>query len=469
MIRKPAAAGRFYPGNPATLRTLVESYLSQAEKPCPQGEVLAVMAPHAGYVYSAAVAAPAYLALAQADFETAVIIGHDFGAAAGEIVAIFEDADAWETPLGTTQVDTALRHALLQELGHAAAVHSGVHAQEHTIEVHLPFLQTLKPEAKILPILFGEATPVHCQLLADALARAAGNKKLLLFASTDLSHYPSQNDARQLDRKTVDSIALMDLPGLCARQHEVIPLPHVETTICSAGGVGTAIAWCRKRGVTSADVLARANSGDVRDGESREVVGYASAMFVKKASARPEFSIAPEAQRELLKMARERIKTSAAGLDYHYEPPEGMPDLHLRAPAFVTLHKNGRLRGCIGYTVAQGELWEAVYDMAHAASQEDPRFQPVTTGELRELELEISVLSPMRKVASADEIQPGVHGVLVRRGGRSGLFLPQVWEQLPDKVQFLSCLCEEKAGLPPLSWQAPDTTLLVFTVFAFSS
>ena len=137
------------------------------------------------------------------------------------------------------------------------------------------------------------------------------------------------------------------------------------------------------------------------------------------------------------------------------------------AAVFVTLHEHGRLRGCIGTLVPHRPLYLTVAEFAYAAGFEDPRFQPVTEEELPELDLEVSVLSPLRRIASAEEIVPGKHGVVVTRGRQSGVFLPQVWEQLPRKEDFLSYLCAEKAGLPPDAWRDAGTTLEVFTVFAF--
>lgn len=476
--RRPAAAGTFYPSDPEQLRKTVKDILGGATPPVPDGEVLAIMAPHAGYDYSAAVAAPAYLAMGKADFDTAVIIGHDFGRQAGDIIAILDEHDAFDTPLGPVLVDTALERRLRAILPQVIA-HNGVHGREHSIEVHLPFLKTLKPGTKIVPVLFGEATPEHCTAFAEALAKAAGDTKILILASTDLSHYPSGNDARELDAETTSFIENMNLPGLCKRQAgKGIHAPNVQTPICSAGGVGVAIAWCNLKGGAKATILKRANSGDV-SGDNESVVGYASAMFVQAhgtgtrktsqtdtAQAQPVFSLPANAQAELLSLARRRIAAHLADKKWSYTPPEDIPELKMHAPAFVTLTKNGRLRGCIGYIVARGELWRAVEEMAFAAAFQDNRFPQLAPGELDSIRIEISVLSPMTD-AKPEQIVPFKHGVVVRRGRRSGLFLPQVWEQLPDKEQFMAYLCLEKAGLPADAWKQPDTSLQIFTVFAF--
>ena len=178
------------------------------------------------------------------------------------------------------------------------------------------------------------------------------------------------------------------------------------------------------------------------------------------------FSISKETQDELLKLARNRIVCETAGKPWSYAPPETLPELQLELPAFVTLTKDGRLRGCIGYIQPMGPVWQAVEEMAYSAAFGDPRFPKVTADEVQQLHIEISLLSPMASI-TPDAITPFKHGVLVRRGRHSGLFLPQVWEQLPDKQLFMSYLCIEKAGLEADAWLKPDTQLLAFTVFPF--
>ena len=281
-IRRPYAAGSFYPGEPEALKQTVQTYLEGVVLPqdLPSGEIIALMAPHAGYLYSAAVAAPAYKLLPQADCDTIVIIGHDLGPHSSGLIAVMDDHDAFDTPLGPVQVETELVHALEAEDGRFI-VHNRIHSQEHSVEIHLPFIKTLKPEAKIVPMLFGEATPSNCRALASSLKKLAGDRHILIFASTDLSHYPSYDVAKELDRDTTATIEAMALGGLCARQHGKGVHVPVDTPICSAGGVGTAMAWCENLGSCKARILHRANSGDVPGGDHDRVVGYASAAFFR--------------------------------------------------------------------------------------------------------------------------------------------------------------------------------------------
>lgn len=180
-----------------------------------------------------------------------------------------------------------------------------------------------------------------------------------------------------------------------------------------------------------------------------------------------QFSISKENQKRMLQLARNVIRAEASGQDPQIPSAGDDVELARSSAVFVTLHKHGHLRGCIGTTQAREPLINAIAYFAQAAAFEDPRFEPVTAAEVPELHIEISVLSPMHQISSPDEIIPFVHGVVVRKGRRSGLFLPQVWEQLLDKEQFMGYLCAEKAGLAFDAWKQPDVELYVFTVAAF--
>jgi AmmeMemoRadiSam system protein A len=137
------------------------------------------------------------------------------------------------------------------------------------------------------------------------------------------------------------------------------------------------------------------------------------------------------------------------------------------AAVFVTLMEDGDLRGCIGTVEPKQPLAEAVASMTLQAAFEDPRFPPVSLNEIERISIEISLLSPMKKIESADRITPHEHGVLIRKGFRSGLFLPQVWEHFNDKTAFLNTLASSKAGLPKDAWKDPETELFIFTVECF--
>ena len=476
-IRPSAVAGRFYSGSPAKLRKEIQSLLDAApDCPAYEGQIVSAAVPHAGYVFSAAIAAPVYKAIKSVEFDTVVIIGHDFGRQAPGIIAVLPDFTAFNTPLGDVPVDTELCNSLLA--GDRRIIKNNrVHANEHSIEVQLPFLQATHSSFSIVPVLFGEVTPEHVQALVSLLMKNAGKRRVFVLSSTDFSHYPLIETSRKLDKITASFAENLDLDGLCAWQNhgEWEKEPGVVTPICSAGGLCTAMLWAKQQGDTKTIVLKRGNSGDV-SGDGASVVGYTSMVFTckveKKAAGETNgeddvFAVSPESQKLLLTLARDVITEKCNGGHYKAQRPS-TPELCDPAAVFVTLHKQGRLRGCIGTIQARTPLYDAVIEYAEMAAFDDSRFQPVTADELKDIDIEISVLSPMKKISSPKEIVPGKHGVVVRKGFRRGLFLPQVWEQLPNMEQFMGYLCAEKAGLPFDAWKGDDVELLVFTVHAFA-
>jgi AmmeMemoRadiSam system protein A len=293
-----------------------------------------------------------------------------------------------------------------------------------------------------------------------------------------MSHYPKYEDAIKVDNQAIEVVKVYDpkkyfdeIPKL-----EKTNVRNLHCVFCGETAVGITMITTKILGGNKTLVLKYANSGDVSFyGDKSRVVGYLSLAFLKSAKLQEgktkdmkeeEFKIKEENQKILLSLARQAIREylkTGKIIDYK------TTDKELLEPAavFVTLTKRGQLRGCIGTTIPQFPLYQAVINMAIAAATEDPRFEPMSLSELDEVKIEISILSPLKRVFSYKDIKEKVHGVVVRREGRSGLFLPQVWEQLPKKEQFLSELCWSKAGLSPNAWQDPKTELYVFTVFAF--
>ncbi len=471
-IRPSSVAGKFYSANPSRLRQEIQTLLDNAPA-CPpyEGRIVSAAVPHAGYVYSAPIAAPVFKAIKDVEFDTVVIIGHDFGMQLAGYIAVIPDFTAFRTPLGDVPVDTELCKSLLENEKRIIK-NNRVHSMEHSIEVQLPFLQMTHKSFSIVPLLFGEVTPKHVERLVSLLMENAGSRRIFVLSSTDFSHYPQIETARRLDRITASFAESLDLNGLCAWQAhgEWESEPGVETPICSAGGLCMAMLWAKQHGDTRTIVLKRGNSGDV-SGDGEQVVGYTSMVFACKVAENAKadsdaFAISEQSQKLLLSLARETIQIGTQGKRYKPQRPD-ITELKEPAAVFVTLHKNGHLRGCIGTIQAHSPLFDAVVEYAELAAFDDPRFQPVTADELKEIDIEISVLSPMRKISSPSEIIAGKHGVVVRKGRRSGLFLPQVWEQLPDMEQFMGYLCAEKAGLPFDAWKGDDVELMVFTVHAF--
>jgi AmmeMemoRadiSam system protein B/AmmeMemoRadiSam system protein A len=484
-VRPPAVAGQFYPGQSAALRRAVKEALRQVEGEVPAGQPVALLAPHAGYVYSAGVAAYGYRAVAGRRITDVVLIGnsHHFPLRKGAVYA----RGTFVTPLGRVPVNAGLADAILQESS-LLETNDAPHGPEHSLEVQLPFLQELFPEVQIVPILLGSFPARQCRSIGEGIGRAIQKTgradTTLIISSSDMSHYPTGDNADRVDRAALQALESFDEGVLAADIEKFMSagIPNLHCVFCGEESVLTTLAAARTLGADAVKILHYANSGDVT-GERDRVVGYGSAVFLKvgkkstvstkkdgptsavNASSKP-FAVSPSHQVFLLNVARESI---AYYLDKGQKKTFATHDPELLTPAavFVTLTQRGELRGCIGILEARASLLETVADFAVAAAVEDNRFQPVTARELPGLRIEISVLSPMERVSSADLIQPQVHGVLVRRGRYQGLFLPQVWEHFDRKEDFMDELCRQKAHLEARAWQDPATELYTFTVFAF--
>jgi AmmeMemoRadiSam system protein B len=217
--------------------------------------------------------------LTEVDFDTLIIIGHD---SYRNAVAYTCSVDYFQTPLGNMPVDRDIiekMHAFNKGIKDDQSVHSG----DHTIEIQLPFLQVMGKECKIVPILFGNPTPKNCRILAEAIEFAAGDKKVFVLASSDMSHYPPYDSANKVDESTLEELKKMDINALFSHleNQERLKVPGLETAMCARGGVGTAILFAKTRGATNAQILKYANSGDVSLGSKDRVVGYSSVLFIK--------------------------------------------------------------------------------------------------------------------------------------------------------------------------------------------
>jgi AmmeMemoRadiSam system protein B/AmmeMemoRadiSam system protein A len=469
-VRQPAAAGGFYPADAKELARMVDDLLARAKPPELAEPPTALVVPHAGYMYSGGVAAHAYALLKGRKYERVVVISPSHVDAFG-FAAIY-DGDAYVTPLGTVPVDKAFAAKLaragsglqLSGRGHETRGERG----EHALEVQLPFLQRVLGEFRLVPIVMGDQRYEACRALGTALAKTIQGSNTLIVASSDLSHYHRYEDAVRLDRRVLKAIEEWDYYTMARNFEQNI------WEACGGGPIVAAMIAAERLGARQARVLKYANSGDVT-GDRSQVVGYAAVAFVKATKAAAEgngvaaadYSLGIEEQKELLWLARKSVETAVRERRLYEGPAPRWPALLEDRGAFVTLKKHGQLRGCIGYIFPIKPLYLTVRDVAAMAALRDTRFPPVATAELDQLEYEISVLSPLRRVLSPDEIIVGKHGLVVKRGDQEGLLLPQVaTEQHWDRRRFLEETCL-KAGLPPDAWRDPETDIFRFTAFVF--
>lgn len=458
-VREPAVAGLFYPEDAAELSKTVKDLLARAEKKPLAGRLRGLVVPHAGYRFSGPVAASAYAEVGKGDFSKVLLLGVSHRSRfAGACVS---GASFFKTPLGAVPISPEARKIAALPGMNQNGCPDG---EEHSLEVQLPFLQTVLDGFSLIPVMVSEARP---ETLAKRLAPFVDDFTLVV-ASSDLSHYYSYERASALD-------------AICA---EAVPnLDFSKITHCQACGIvpmATLMALARDRGWKGV-LLDLRNSADTA-GPMRQVVGYMAVAFVDenpagtkaaaKASPPPppgeaakgasmESSFSEKDRADLLTLARSVIASKLDAGTSVTRPENPSPVMAEKRGVFVTLHKNGALRGCIGTIEPVMPLLEGVEQDAAFAAFQDPRFMPLGLDELSKVDIEISVLTvpkPLEHDGPEDlikKLRPGIDGVILSKGGRRATFLPQVWEQLPNPENFLINLCR-KAGFTPNCWRDPD-------------
>jgi AmmeMemoRadiSam system protein B/AmmeMemoRadiSam system protein A len=466
-IREPAVAGAFYPDKPEVLSRDVKKYLENSKKEKIEGDIVALISPHAGYMYSGQVAAYAYKLVEGRAFDSVVVV-----APSHRVLfkgASLYDRGGYRTPLGVVPIDTELSKKMMERRKEIQFLPEA-HSQEHSLEVQIPFLQVVLKTFNLIPIVMEPYWSWEtCQSVASAIAETVKGKRVLLVASTDLSHFYTYNIAVELDKIFLNHIERFDVEGLNR------DLKNNRTEACGGGPVVTIMLAAKMLGANHGKVLKYANSGDVTGDRSR-VVGYAAAVFYKTAGGKEkmkeekkvgvDLGLNEEEKKTLHQIAKTVIENKAKG--------KAVPDFKVESPtlkenrgAFVTIHKRGQLRGCIGYIEGQGPLHKTIERMAEAAAFKDPRFTPVKENELPELELEISVLTPLKRITDVNEIQVGKHGIYIVKGMWAGLLLPQVATEYGwDRQTFLEHTCQ-KANLPSNAWKEKDTEIYIFSADIF--
>jgi hypothetical protein len=423
-IRPAAVAGMFYPGEPRALAAEVARFLDDGDAELAPRLALpkALVVPHAGYVYSGAIAARAYqeLSAARGIVRRVVLLGPAHRVPVRGLAA--PGVDAFETPLGAVPLDRAALGSLADL---PQVVRSDpAHALEHSLEVQLPFLQAMLGEFLLVPFAVGMASVAE---VAEVLERLWGGAETLLVISTDLSHYHAYAEARRIDAATLARIA--------ARATD---LDHEEA--CGATPLNGLLSCAKQRGIP-VRLLAACNSGDTAGGKD-SVVGYSSFALYEQSDA--------QAGAALIAIARAAIEQKLLG-----KPAARLDAPWLERPGatFVTLLKDGELRGCIGSLEAARPLAQDVGENALAAAFRDPRFPELSAAEWPQCEVEVSLLGAPKQIRFADEadlvrqIRAGEDGLILEAEGRRATFLPQVWQGVPDKRAFLGQLVR-KAGLP---------------------
>ena len=465
--RQPAVSGSFYPADKGELLKSIVEYFNNAPLVLKQ-HPLAIIVPHAGYVFSGIVAAAGYKQIDRnATFKHIFIIGSSH-------TMYFEGASAYSvgdfiTPLGKVTVDT-LTGWLVKKYSSFISNDVKPHLGEHSLEVQLPFLQYwLKKPFSIVPIIIGGESTSTCSHLASALEPYFNSDNLFVI-STDFSHYPDYKDSNSSDSIMANAVLTNSSKTFLKAKlkDEGKNTPNLVTAMCGWTSVLTLLDITEKQPDVVFQKILHKNSGDSEYGDKKKVVGYyAIGLVQKKPKDTMGFNLTGEDKTNLLKIARKTIKEYVK----NHKIPEIdkdilSPYLSTAAGAFVTLKEKGELRGCVGSFQPSQPLYSIIQSMAVAAATQDSRFEPVNPSEIDHLKIEISVLTPLKKIKSIDEIVLGKHGIYIVKGDQSGTFLPQVATETHwTKEEFLGHCAQDKAFIGWNGWKDADIYIYEALVF----
>ena len=474
VVRPATQAGRFYDGDPQRLSHEVDSFLALHAKDRQYQDVAALIVPHAGYYFSGNVAAVAYMSLPKDKaYKRIFLLGpshHEWLDGA----SVNTEADYYATPLGQVKVDRETARKLvttdLTDDTDSSSVFSyrpDAHDREHCLEVQLPFLQRRFEEVPpIVPIIISTNDFKKLKRMAETLKPYFMDENLFI-VSSDFSHYPSYEDACKVDAKTGKAVESGDVEAFIAaiEGNAKSGIRNLSTSACGGFPIITLMLMMDKQ--YEVKHLLYQNSGDIDDHDLSRVVGYHAFAILR--GEEKTFSLSDEDKKMLKDIAYKSIKDSLDGKslsEANYQLSIVNYQLKEKCGAFVSLHKQGRLRGCIGHFGEDTPLYEIVAEMARAAAFEDPRFSPLHREELDDIDIEISVLTPMRRIQSLDEFELHRHGIYIRKGYRSGTFLPQVADEVNwTKEEFVSHCAQDKAGIGWDGWR--DAELYVYEAIVF--
>ena len=469
IVRPATQANRFYTGDARELSEEVDSFLALHAKDKKYKHVAALIVPHAGYYFSGNVAAAAYQSIPDGKaYKRVFLLGpshHEWLDGA----SVNTEYDYYSTPLGNVKVDVETARLLTNTDGTDKTdsvffYNPKAHDREHCLEVQLPFLQRRFGEVPpIVPIIISTNDFRKLQKIAEVLKPYMTEENLFV-VSSDFSHYPKYEDACEVDARTGKAVESGDVERFIAQleKNASSGVKNLATSACGELAIATLMLMMQDGGY-EVKHLQYQNSGDIDNHDHSRVVGYHAFAILRKS----EFSLNDEEKRMLKDIALTSIKDSLDGKRIAQPILNSkFSILNSRCGAFVSLHKHGRLRGCIGHFGEDVPLHEIVAEMARAAAFEDPRFMPVTRDELDDIDIEISVLTPMRRIESLDEFQLHKHGIYIKKGYRSGTFLPQVADEVNwTKEEFVGHCAQDKAGIGWDGWK--DAELYVYEAIVF--
>ncbi|MDO9549047.1 MAG: AmmeMemoRadiSam system protein B [Candidatus Marinimicrobia bacterium] len=468
-------AGMFYPKSPVEIRHSIQNYFDAVELKTVLNKPFGIISPHAGYPYSGPVAAYGFTALKNHHYDAVVVISPchvDYF----NFASIY-DGDAYLTPLGKLVVDKSITKKLqtddkrvqISSKGHVIGMNGRA---EHSLEVQLPFIQIALGDVPVVPVVLGTMDWDVIQTLGQQLGKIAQTHDILIVASSDLSHFHSYGKCNKIDRQFMDILESFSVENL----YKGLMTKSVEA--CGGGPIIALMLAAQMNNINHLEILNYANSGDVPFGDKSRVVGYMSAAVYKEINSKSKDVLMNDTQAKnrylntdeqefLIQLAEDVIDACVKGNPI--PEPKDIPAIcREERGAFVTIEKHGQLRGCIGYILPVYPLYETVIEVAQSAALKDPRFNRVSPGELKDLEIEVSVLTIPEKIDDPSIIEVGKHGIIMKRGFYQGLLLPQVATDYGwDRVTFLEHTCQ-KAGLPRNAWKDKDTEISIFSAQVFN-
>ena len=464
--REAVVAGAFYPSNPQSLNETLESLFMRKEGRVDEGIVRALVVPHAGYTYSGEIAAAGYQQIdSKASYDNIFILASSHHVGLGK--ASVYNKGPYRTPLGEVPVNIEIASKLIEENDCFTFDHTA-HSREHSIEVQLPFIQYhFNKTIPIVPIVLATQNQQKCREIAEAL-KPWFNTKNLFIVSADFSHYPDYESAKKVDKVTADAFCTGEPEKFLAalKSNAEKRIPGLVTSMC-AWPAGLSLLYLSEndRNIRFNQVLYR-NSGDSKVKSMRsEVVGYHAITLVEENE--DSFNLNEEDKIELLKISRQTLDSYISLRNRPQpDPADFSESLLSQTGCFVSLKKEGKLRGCIGTFKPDSPLYKLVQSLTIASATEDTRFLPVQKRELNDISIEISVLTPLRKIKDIDEIVPGKHGIYISKNGRSGTFLPQVARENGWTLEELLGYCsEKKAGIGWDGWK--DAEIFTYEAIVF--
>jgi AmmeMemoRadiSam system protein B/AmmeMemoRadiSam system protein A len=420
MIRHPVVAGQFYPAQAPQLKEMIRGMVDEgAEKE----DVIGLVSPHAGYIYSGPVAGAV---ISRVKFKDTFIIMGPNHTGMGKPLSIMTEG-TWETPLGAVEIDSELAKQILTVSRHLEADHEA-HQHEHSIEVQIPFLQYFKKDIRIVPISLAYSSGAVYKEIGREIAQVVKdlNREVVIVASSDMTHYEPQESARRKDSQAIEAILELNEDELLRRVDEL------NISMCGYAPTVALMTAAKELGATRAELVRYQTSGDT-SGDYSAVVGYAG-IIIKGMSP-------------LVKLARKTVETYVTEGKI-LQPDELTPEMKEKAGVFVSIHKLGGLRGCIGtFEPSQDNVAEETIANAISSATRDPRFSPIVPGELKDLDYSVDVLTNPEPIESKDQLDPRKYGCIVECGSRHGLLLPDL--DGVDSVDYQIDICCHKAGIDP--------------------